>query len=149
MTYKLLEHEADIGILGIGETIEEAFEEGAKGLFSVMAEIDKVNPKEKIEIKCTAPKLDSLFVEWLNELIAQKDIKELLFSEFSVEIKKGKDEFGETEYKLKGTAKGEKLNQEKHQVKIEVKAATYHGMKYEIKEVKGVKKHYVQCVVDV
>ncbi len=149
MTYKLLEHEADIGILGIGSSVEEAFEEGAKGLFSVMAEIDNINPNEEIEINCTAPKLDSLFVEFLNELIAQKDIKEMLFSDFSVQIEKGKDDSDEIEYVLKGTAKGEKLNQEKHQVKIEVKAATYHGMKYEIKEEKGVKKHYVQCVVDV
>ena len=37
MPYKHLEHEADVGVLGIGKTIEEAFEEGAKAMFDVMA----------------------------------------------------------------------------------------------------------------
>ncbi|MFO7872336.1 MAG: archease [Candidatus Undinarchaeales archaeon] len=145
MTYKFLEHESEEGILGIGETKEEAFQEGAKGLFSLMAEIDKIEPKKEIKIECSASGVAELFVEFLNELIAQKDISELLLSEFSVEIEKGKDESGETEYNLKGTAKGEKLDQEKHQVKTIVKAATYYGMKYEKKN----NKHYVQCVVDV
>ncbi len=145
MTYKFLEHESEEGILGIGETKEEAFQEGAKGLFSLMAEIEKIEPKKEVEIECSASGVSELFVEFLNELIAQKDISGLLFSDFSVEIEKGKDEEGETEYKLKGTAKGEKLDQEKHQVKTIVKAATYYGMNYEEKN----NKHYVQCVVDV
>ena len=143
MAYKRREHEADVGVLGIGDAVEESFEEGAKALFSVMADLDTIEPTKEITIECSAPELDSLFVEWLNELIAQGDIKELLFSDFSVKIEKNED------YKLRGTACGEAIDPLKHHLKQEVKAATYHGMKYETKEEQGVKKHYVQCVVDI
>ena len=47
--------------------------------------------------------------------------------------------------KLTGKAFGEKINSEKHEIKTEVKAATYSGLKYEEKE----GKHYIQFVVDV
>ena len=140
MPFELLEHEADVGVLGIGDTVEESFQEGAKALFEVMADLSAIEVQEEVKVECDAPQLDSLFVEFLYELIAQRDIKEMLFSEFSVKIEKQ-----ENDYKFHGTAKGESINKEKHNLKIEVKAATYHGMKYELKD----NKHYVQCVVDI
>ncbi len=144
MAFKYIEHEADMGILGIGSTIGEAFEEGAKAMFGIMADLEKIEPKEEITVKCTAPGIEELFVEWLNALLAEKDIKEMLFSEFKVKIEKKN-----SSYILNGKARGEKLDQEKHQVKLEVKGATYSGLKFFERMEKGIKKYYIQCVVDV
>ena len=139
MDYELLDHEADIGIRGYGNTIEEAFENGAKAMFSVMIDLDEVNPEKNVEIKCEAPDLETLFIEWLNELLTKKDIEEMSFSEFKVEINKN------DLYTLKGVASGERFDQKKHKPKIEVKAATYSGLKIGKKD----EKIYIQCVVDI
>jgi SHS2 domain-containing protein len=137
--FEFLDHEADIGIRSWGKTIEEAFEHGAKALFSVMVNVNTIEPQDSISVTVHADDLESLFVEWLNELIAQKDIEEMVFSEFSVHIDK------KTDCVLHGTARGELLHQKKHEIKTEVKAATYFGMKSGKRE--GL--HFFQCVLDI
>jgi len=139
MDYELLEHEADIGIRGYGNTIEEAFENGAKAMFSIMIDLETVESEKNGEIKCEAPDIEALFVEWLNELLTKKDIEEMSFSRFKVKIYK--DDI----YKLEGTASGEKFDQKKHKAKLEVKGATYSGLKIGKKD----EKIFIQCIVDV
>ena len=140
MTYKYLEHEADVGILAIGDSIDHAFVEGAKAMFGVMVELGDVKTVKDIEIECNAKDIPALFVEWLNELINKRDVEEMFFSEFEVKIEKG-----EHNYFLTGKAKGESMNQAKHEIKTEVKAATYSGLKFEEKD----NKFYLQCVLDI
>jgi SHS2 domain-containing protein len=137
--FELLDHEADIGIRGWGSTINEAFENGAKAMFSVMVNLRKVELKEEIKVHVKADDLDSLFIEWLNELLAQRDILEMVFSDFKVEIKKNREVF------LAGEARGEHLDQKKHEIRTEVKAATYFGLKSG--EESGLQ--YIQCVLDI
>lgn len=138
--FEFLDHEADIGIRGWGKTIEEAFENGAKAMFSVMVNLEGVELKEEIHVEVTAEDLDLLFIEWLNELLAQRDISEMIFSEFTAQIS---DKNGEIT--LSGTAQGELLNIGKHEIRTEVKAATYFGLKSGKEE--GL--HYFQCVLDI
>ncbi len=141
MAYRYLEHKADTILVGIGATLEEAFEEGAKALFNIMVDIKNVECKEKVEIIAEARAEDLLFVEWLNKLLAEKDIKEMMFSSFKIEKIKKQNQI----LKLKAVACGETFNPEKHNPKIEVKAATYSGLKVERKN----SRFYVQCVCDV
>jgi len=141
MPFEYLEHEADIGILAKGNSLEEAFEEGAKAMFNVMADIERVEAKTEVEVGCEAADVPSLFVEWLNALLAQGGLKNLIFSRFRVNA----IESGEGAFKLKAEARGEELNSEKHNVKTEVKAATYSGLKFEERE----GKFYLQCVLDI
>lgn len=135
MSYEYFEHTADIGIIGKGKTIEEAFEQAAQAMFNVMVDIKKVKPTEKITIKADAEQLEQLFIEFLNELLAQKDIKHMVFSKFKVKINK---------LKLTAEVYGEKL-QDKHNIKTEVKAATYSALKVE----KDKNNYIVRCIVDV
>ena len=133
--YKFLEHEADVGIQVSSTSLEKMFEEGAKALFDLMVSIKGVRTVKKISISCKGNDTETLFVEWLNALLAQKDIHNMFFSKFEVKIK---------ENSLKATVYGEKINIEKHKPKIEVKAATYSGLKF-WKD----KKYNVTCLVDV
>jgi SHS2 domain-containing protein len=138
MAYQYLEHEADIGILAMGKTREQAFEEGARAMFGVMVDVDKVKARKKVEVSVGADTLDTLFVEWLNALLAQKDIKGMVFSKFKVDI-------GEKEtFTLQGEAYGDEFKPEQN-FKTEVKAATYSGLKY--KQVFG--EHHIQCILDI
>jgi SHS2 domain-containing protein len=139
MPFEILEHEADAGVRGIGRTIEEAFSEGARGMFSLMVELERVSPKEEIELTCRADSLETLFVAWLGELLLKRDLTGMVFSKFAVQISREGDG-----YHLRGRAWGEPLNPEKHGAKVEVKAATYAGLKLE----RAGEEYRVQCVVD-
>ena len=133
--YEFFEHKADIGIRGIASSLEEAFAEAAKAMFSVMIDIDKVKPVKTVDIKCSAENDEELLVEFLNKLLSEANINDMVFSEFIVRIK---------DHNLEATAKGEKLEPERHNVKTEVKAATYSQLRIERND------HFlVQCVVDV
>lgn len=139
--YEQFEHQADVGIRGYGETLEEAFENGAKAMFSVMVNLERVEPKKEVEIECEAANLEELFIEWLNKLLSEAGIENLVFSDFKIkEIKKVN-----SGYKLLGLAKGEGLNPEKHEPKVEVKAATYSQLRVEKKE----NQYIAQTIVDV
>lgn len=134
--YETFEHEADMGIRGLGRTLEEAFENGARAMFSIMLDLEGVEPREKVDICCSAPDKETLFVEWLNEILAQASLREMVFSDFKVDSLRGDS--------LKGYALGEKLDRRKHRLNVEVKAATYSMLKvYKNRE------YVAQCIVDV
>ena len=135
-TYETYDHRADIGIRGYGRSVEESFENGAKAMFSVMADIDDVRPVDRQEINCEAPDLEMLFVEWLNGLLSAAYLNGKLFSHFKVDIAGNK---------LKGSAWGESFDKERHHMMTEVKAATYSMLKVEKEE----DAYIAQCVVDV
>jgi SHS2 domain-containing protein len=141
MTFENFEHKADIGVRGTGKTIANSFEECAKAMFSIEADISKVKAKKKILIKVSASNIAELLVEWLNKLLAESGIKNMMFSKFKVKIS---EEDGN--YKLYGNAYGEKLDIRRHKAKEEVKAATYSQLKVE-KNKKG--RWISQCIVDV
>jgi len=142
MPYEFLEHEADIGIRAWDKTLEKAFAKGAEALFDIMVDLRKVGKKVEVKVEAEAHDIPTLFVEWLNKLLTQAGIKKMAFRDFKVT---SIEPFGYDLYKLKGTAFGEKLDPKKHTLKVEPKAATYFGLKYEFKD----GNHYLQCVIDV
>lgn len=139
--YETFEHEADIGVRGYGASIEDAFANTAKALYSVMVDVSNVRPNEKRDIFASGPDYEILLVEWLNALLSASDIERMVFSEFEVRIKQD----AEAGLRLIGAAWGERLNPERHSARVEVKAATLHMLKVERHE----DGYIAQCVVDV
>lgn len=134
--YETFDHRADIGVRGFGKSMEEAFENGAKAMFSVMVDIGEVKPAGTEDIICEAPDSETLFVEWLNNLLSVAHLTGKLFSGFKVEI---------TGNSLKGLAIGERIDKKRHHILTEVKAATYSTLKVEKKD----DVYVAQCIVDV
>ena len=130
-------HQADIGVRGIGDSLEEAFEEGAAALMAGMSSPEKVEAKEEVTIQCEVEETELLFADWLNSIIYEMDTRKMLFSEFQVRL---------DDNKLDGKMWGEKINPDKHETAVEVKAATYMMLKVE-KNSGG--RWIGQCVVDV
>ncbi len=130
-------HGADIGVRGIADTKEGAFEQAAVALTAIIAEPEKVNPAKMIEIHCAAPNDELLFVDWLNELIYEMATRGMLFSRFEVQIR------GE---ELRAQAWGEETDVIRHQPAVEAKGATYTTLRV-AQEPDGT--WLAQCVVDV
>ncbi len=136
LQYETFEHEADIGIRGIGDTLEEAFAHAAAAMYSVMTNLSRIVPREKRTVAVSASDKELLLVEWLNGLLAVSDIERMVFSKFEVRI------HGTT---LTGVAWGEPFDRERHEPNVEVKGATYHLLKVGITG----GRYTAQCVVDV
>ncbi len=130
-------HQADIGIRGIGESLEQAFEEGATALMAVIGSPETIEAKEAITIQCEADEKDLLFADWINALIYEMDVRKMLFGRFEVHI---------DNYQLEAKVWGEKADPDKHEFAVEVKAATF----MELKVTENDRHQWVaQCVVDV
>ena len=110
------EHSADIGVRGLGATKAEAFEQAAIALTAVATDPRTVEPRERVAVECEAPDDELLFAEWLNTLVLEMAMRNMLFSRFFVRIDGPR---------LTASAWGEKTNVARHHPAAEVKGATY------------------------
>lgn len=127
--YRFLDHMTDAVIEAYGETLEEAFENAAKGVNDTMVDLKTVRPDKEIKITAEGHDLYSLLFDWLDKVMLLLVADGIVTSKFSVKIKQNNG------YSLAGVAKGEKLDLERHRYKVEIKAVTYHEM--DIKQEKG------------
>ena len=130
-------HQADIGVRGLGATLEEAFAQAALALTAVIADPADVAPKEMIRLSCEAPDAELLLVDWLNVLIYEMATRNMLFSRFEVHLEGNH---------LAAQAWGEALEAVRHRPAVEVKGATYTALKVVQQSDGG---WLAQCVVDV
>ena len=112
-------HDADVGVRGWGATPAQAFEQAAHALTAVITHAD-VEPQIPVEVRCEAPDLELLFVEWLNAVIYEMAVRNMLFGRFAVRIENGG---------LAGTLWGEPVDVERHAPACEPKGATYTALK--------------------
>jgi SHS2 domain-containing protein len=117
---RTFDHAADIGVLGEGRTLEEAFAGAARAMFSVMVDLAGVEPRESVEISCEASDRELLLVAWLNALLAEADLRGMVFVDFDVRFEDGA---------LAGTARGERFDAGRHVPGVEVKGATLTELK--------------------
>lgn len=120
MSYRVLDVPGDVGLRAEGDTVEECFISAAKGLYSLITDIDKVEPLIEKTIEITDESLESLLISFLNELIFQFDAYGFLGKSINLKIDR---------LSLKATLKGETFDPQKHERKLLIKAATYHNLK--------------------
>jgi len=140
MAFEILNHTADLGVRATGRTIDEAFCEAARALFSVMVDLDAVEPRSEHVIRLEAGSCADLLVEWLSDLLAQKELSGLVFSRFEARIRRLRDRA-----LLDGIARGEPLDRAVHRPAAEVKGISYLGL-----DVRPIGDGWqVRCVLDV
>jgi tRNA nucleotidyltransferase (CCA-adding enzyme) len=130
-------HEADIGVRGVGATLAEAFEQTALAMVAVITDPLRIRPLEDVSFECDAPDPELLLVDWLNAVIFQMATRRLVLRDFRVTIE------GSV---LRGTARGEPVEQDRHQPAVEIKGATYTELSV-AQDPDG--NWRAQCVVDV
>ena len=130
-------HQADIGIRGVGSTLEEAFQQAAHALMAVVCNPDNVAQNDEVQMECICDDTELLLVDWLNAIIFEMATKKMLFSKFLVSIQ---------DDKLYAKAWGENADPLKHETAVEVKGATYTQLEVRCDDKD---KWIAQCVVDV
>ena len=124
MRYEEIEHTADVGIRAYGRTASELFAAAAEGMFSLVADPSKVKPTGEVEIKLSAEDLPALLVAWLSELLFLHETQKLLFATFDVRVR------GTS---LDAHVGGERIDKRRHELKLAIKAVTYHRLSVDVK----------------
>ncbi|MEK6938421.1 MAG: archease [Nanoarchaeota archaeon] len=138
--YKYLEHTADVLFVAEASDLPELFNQCALATEQTMIELKKVKPVRKVLLKHKNKSIEYLLFDFLGDLVYYKDAKQLMFSKFEIEIKEGKGEF-----KLTCRAYGEKLDVQRHEPKVDIKAITMHM--FEVKQTP--KGWYAKVLVDI
>jgi SHS2 domain-containing protein len=119
--YETFEHTADLGLRIRGGDLDALFAEAARALFSVIVtNLDAVRPRQQIDFHIEGERIDDLLHDWLDELLFTFSTRHVLLSQFDVSVR---------DSVLTGIARGEPLDPARHEIDLEVKAITYHGLK--------------------
>jgi SHS2 domain-containing protein len=127
--YKYLEHSTDAFVQAHGSSLEELFENCAKGLVNTMFDIHKVENRRSVTIRAEGEDLEGLLYDWLEKVLLKILIKHIVLSRFSIKICERPSNGEEKRHFLEALAEGEKVNYKKHNYKIEIKAITYYELK--------------------
>jgi len=129
------EHDADIGVVGRGVTLEEAFESAAAATFAIMADLSAVRPERSVTLDFEEADIEIALVRWLNLLLGLAHEQGLAFSRFWIE---------RDGVHWRGGASGEPWRRDLERG-VEVKGATLTML--EVKE--SAAGWVARCVVDV
>ena len=124
MPYEFLENvaTADIAFRAWGNDVEETFVAASDAVMNVMVEdLEAIRPREERQLTADNEALDMLLFDFLQALVYYKDAELLLLRVPQVRI--AQDDGG---YRLEATARGEKLDPNRHRLRVDVKAVTLH-----------------------
>lgn len=79
------DHDADVGIVGRGATLEEAFEAAARATFAIMTDIEAVREERSVPVEFEEADVELALVRWLNLLLALSHEEGLVFGRFWLE----------------------------------------------------------------
>lgn len=116
--YRFINHIADVGIKVYGSSCNELFRNGALALYDLLVDISTVLPKEEHKITVQGEDLTDLWVNFLREALSLFHIEKVVCCNCYVAvINTG---YGEA------IMYGETLDLNRHRLKQEIKAVTYH-----------------------
>ena len=132
-----MEHTADKGVYAYGDTLSEAFEDVAYGVFALMADLARYQRTEIRNIEVSGYDEQSMLRAWLNELLFMFEVERLLPVEFKAHILEG--------VRLEATVGVRPFGPDIEWLGPQVKAVTYH----ELEIGKTEDGYRVQVIVDV
>jgi SHS2 domain-containing protein len=137
--YRFLHHTADAKFQAFGETLEEAFQQAALALVSLMWDWEKVGNDFKVPVQVEGHDMKQLLVNYLEEILYLFDTKRFLLSQvddLTIRQKQG-------HYVLQALFKGDEYSNET-EIFGEVKAITYNEM-----EITETVPFVIQVVADI
>ena len=117
--FEEFDHTADVGIRAYGHTLDELFTNTARGMFSLITDMETVKPVGEYEVRVRAKDVKALMFDFLSELLYIHETQKLLFSEFDGRVR---------ELAVDARVRGEKIDRDRHPLHMNIKAVTYHEM---------------------
>ena len=121
--YQPIDHTGDLGMLVFGADLHELFAHAAWGLFDLMTDAERIEPRVHREITVEAIDLEDLMVRWLGELLYAYDTDRFLTVSAVFQTLEP--------IRLRATLRGEPFDAARHPIDTEIKAVTYHQIAVE------------------
>jgi len=80
--YEYFDHDADVGIVGRGSSLESAFESAAKAMFAVMLDVEAVKPEREVVFEFEEEDPELALFTWLNKLLVLAREHDLALGKF-------------------------------------------------------------------
>ena len=144
--YEIIDHLSDAMIKVYAKTMTELFENSAEGMFSIITNLDNVKKAIKREVIINIKKRvepEDFLVTWLEKLLYLCEVDGLVFSYFKITDFKNNGK----ENSISALIKGEKINLKEHEILLQIKAPTYHGL--HIRQDKKTGIYNVEIIFDV
>lgn len=113
--FRIIDHEADVGLTIIGTDERELLQNGGLALFSLITDLDTVEERESRTLAIAED--ETALVAFLNDLLYLWDTQQFLPRTIRVFKRHGGTE---------ALLVGERFDPTRHPIRREVKAATYH-----------------------
>jgi SHS2 domain-containing protein len=128
--FRLVDHTADLAIEASGATRDEALGEAALGMTAVLTGRQDVHrlgkPEREVRFVIETPDLDALVVAFLSELLWLHESEDLLWLGGGVRV----EETPGGMLRAIATGNGVVHDPARHGRGVEVKAVTYHGLRF-------------------
>lgn len=85
MSSLYFEHDADMGIIGRGMTVEQSFEAAAQAVFAIITNLEAVQPVTAVAIEFEETDLELALVIWLNLILGKSRELGMVFSRFHIQ----------------------------------------------------------------
>jgi len=121
MKYRLIDHTSDLGIHVFGSDLKDLFINAADAMFDQITIVKDLLPEKELKIHVSGSDWPDLMVNWLRELLYLWTGKELLVKQIDIKIL--------SEYNLTATLKIDSFRPDKHIIKNDIKAVTYHQIR--------------------
>ena len=123
MDYELVDHTGDMAFRVSGPDRPTVFRRAAAALFDLVAGVESIRERASVSLDVAgAVDIEDLLVRFLSELLYLHDAEDWLFRDVRVL------ELADT--RIRATAHGERLDADRHRIRRQVKAVTYHGLRF-------------------
>jgi len=139
--FNFIDHTADIAVEVTGDTINDLFIASAFAWQESVFEKNGVNLSDEREINIEELSYEELLVSFLDELNFLLLTKKWIMGKVDkIQIQKNDDKIN-----LKAIVTGENFDDKRHQLKVEIKAVTFHQI--EIRKVNN--KYFTRIIFDI
>jgi SHS2 domain-containing protein len=118
--HETIEHTADAGLRVWGPTPEDLFAQAALGMIALLFDPQHVRPAAARSIDLEASDFEEALVAWLQELLYLYEVQRFVPVEVEVQTAGAGG--------VHAVVRGEPFDHRRHEVRMEIKAATYHGL---------------------
>jgi SHS2 domain-containing protein len=113
-----IDHTADLGINVYGSTQADLFSHAALALVGFITDVEKVAERWEKTLAMEGADATDLFINFLREILYLINGEGFLFRSISLDIT--------SSGQLQALMKGEYVDHQRHEIKTEIKAVTYH-----------------------
>ncbi len=125
MTYEILDHTADVCVRVYGDSLEDFLRNAALAMMDITVNRQSVARLTQAEFTVKGETREELLVRMLAEILYLHETEKMVFGDIAIDLAGG------DEYILSAKLLGEKTDISRHELELDIKAVTYHGLNVE------------------